>query len=619
VPTTPVNLTATYKTAAAWSPLVVTNFNPQTQTANGQTNTLSTTLDYFIPASPQGVVFLLHDTGDTGASWFSHPETLLLARDLVAAGYGVAALDSVNRNTGAWNAQTTLAGNPDALNVAAALDKFARDNVLAATKPVFLLGFANGGDAAARFAEMLATATPARPVKGAIAYDTAGSQTLAATSHVPQFFALSTNDAATGATGSADARDNSALLAGRGVATALLSNGASPVVESRIRMIGVSTPAFAAADAAAVLAALRGPLLDANGYPKAVPTLPAVAAALPAAYQARAADVLAELNVAYAAQEMYSDADARVIAFLNNRVADAAAPAPGRLVNLSTRTKIGAVGDSLALGFAISGPQKATLLIRGVGPALLKFGLPGALAAPHLEVNRGSTVIARNDAWEQQAAGTTASQIAAAAAAVGAFALAPGDADTAVLLTLDPDTYTVNITGLNGATGDVLAEVYDVSKNATRLTNLSCLGKIRSEGDVLIPGIVIEGNTTPRTLLMRAVGPGLADFQLPPDALLGDPRLVVVSSDNQTIASNNNWAQAGDLASAQTLNAVFPAVGAFPLKATNSDAALVFAFAPGGYNLQTSAAPVPTQGPGGTTVIAPQQTGLVLVEVYEVP
>src|SRR5262249_48208710 len=149
----------------------------------------------------------------------------------------------------------------------------------------------------------------------------------------------------------------------------------------RIRTLGVTTPTFGATDAAAVLAALRASLLDANGYPKAAPTLAAVNAALPAAYQPRAADVLAELNVAYAAEEMYSDADARVIAFLNSRVAKTAAPPPGRLVNLSTRTKISAVGDSLALGFVISGSQPATLLIRGIGPALVKFGLSGALAA----------------------------------------------------------------------------------------------------------------------------------------------------------------------------------------------------------------------------------------------
>ena len=92
--------------------------------------------------------------------------------------------------------------------------------------------------------------------------------------------------------------------------------------------------------------------------------------------------------------------------------------------------------------------------IRGIGPALAKFGLPSALLAPRLEVNKGNTIIATNEGWDK---GGNTTVIATAAANVGAFALAPGDADTAVLLTLDPGTYTATIRGINGAIGDVLA------------------------------------------------------------------------------------------------------------------------------------------------------------------
>ena len=193
---------------------------------------------------------------------------------------------------------------------------------------------------------------------------------------------------------------------------------------------------------------------------------------------------------------------------------------------------------------------------------------------------------------------------------VGAFALTPGSADTAVLLSLSPGSYTVNLKGVNGAVGDVLAEVYDVSKNNTRLTNLSTLAKINNPGDLLIPGIVVSG-ANPRTLLVRAVGPGLADFGL--TTYLGDPRITVLDG-TTTVATNNNWAQGGATGEQATLTAVFPATGAFPLKATNSDAALVTALTPAAYTLQAGAAPV---GPNVTN--PPAQTGSVLVEVYEVP
>ncbi len=620
VPATPATLTATYRTVATWTPTVVTGFNPiATASPNG------TTLTYYIPAAPQGVVFLLHETGDSGATWFNGAEQLTLARDLVAAGYGVASVSSSNRNTNAWSQQATLANNPDAATHAAAFDRFVRDGLLTATKPVFFLGIAAGADAAARYADLLATATPARPVKGVVLYMATGGASLVVTSRVPQFFALAAHDAALGTTGNADVLNNSQLFAGRGIATGIISNAISPVHSGRFRILGVNSSTFTPADATAVWTAVKAAnLIDANNYPKGVPTTEAVRTALPATYQARAAEVASQLAVAYAAQEFYSDANARVINFLNGRAADAPVPAPGRLINLSTRTKIAYLGDSFALGFNISGTQRATLLIRGVGPALTKFGLAGALAAPRLEVNSGTTVIASNEAWDKPAAGgATAAQIVTAATSVGAFALTAGDLDTALLLTLDPGTYTANIKGLNGAVGDVLAEIYDVSKNGTRLTNLSALAKISADGDLLIPGIVIAG-TNPRTLVVRAVAQGLADFGIPSAALLGDARISILTTaangNSQTVGTNNNWAQAaaGTGGGAATLTAAFPAVGAFPLRAA-SDAAIIDALAPGSYTLQAGAAPV-ANGPGGQPpVTVPNQTGSVLVEVYEVP
>ncbi|MSU22898.1 MAG: hypothetical protein EXS32_03645 [Opitutus sp.] len=620
VPTTPVTLTATYKAAPAWAPVVTTNFNPQTQTgANNTTNTVSTTLVSYLPAGAQGVVIMLHDTGGTAGEWFNAPERALLVRDLVAAGYGVASLNSINRNTGAWSGQATLAANLDALNVTAALDKFIRDGGLTATKPVFFLGFSDGADTGARFANLLATTAPARPVKGVVLYCAAGTETLSVTSRVPQFFALAVNDDNLGPNGNAAARAHSQLMAGRGLATAVANSAASPVHPGRFRALGVTSATFTATDAQAIWTAVKtAGLLDVNNYLKAIPTADALKAALPAAYQARAADVAAQLSVAYAAQEFFSDTDARVINFLNGRVADLPAPAPGRMVNLSTRTKISSVGDTFALGFNISGPEKATLLIRGIGPALAGFGVPGAILAPRLEVNSGATVIASNEAWDK---GTIpAAQIAAAAASVGAFALKPGDADTSVLLTLSPGSYTANLKGVNGATGDILAEVYDVSKNSTRLTNLSTIAKINEEGDLLVPGIVVQG-ANPRTLVIRAVGPGLTDFGIPASSLLGDPRITVLNATANPVATNNNWAQGGAAGQGATLTAAFPAIGAFPLKTANNDAALVTALNSGNYTLQAGAAPLPVPNPNAPAVAVPavNLTGTVLVEVYEVP
>ena len=621
IPATPVTLTATYKSAPAWTPTTVTGFNPQTQTVGtgptATTNTLTTNLLYQIPANAQGLVFLLHDASTGAASWFNSPETALLTRDLVAAGYGVAALSSVNRANGIWSNAATLAANFDALNHVAALNRFAADGTYASTKPVFFLGLATGADAAARYAELLATATPPRPIRGAVLYCAAGTETLAVTSKVPQFYALAANDDTLGNAGLATARANAQLMAGRGLTAGTVTNPASPVHAGRFRALSLTSATFTDADATAIWNALKAAsLLDTNNYLKALPTNAALTAALPEAYRARAADVAAQLAVSYAAQEFFSDANARVINFLNGRVTGAAGPTPGRMVNLSTRSKLTYVGDSITIGFALgplSGTDRATLLIRGIGPALIKFGVSTALASPRLAVNDSTgRVIASNQRWDAAGGTATPAQITAAAASVGAFTLAAGDLDAAVLLTnLAPGSYTATITGVNGAIGDVLAEVYDVSKNNTRLTNLSTLAKVAEDGDLVIPGIVVQG-ANPRTIVARAVGPGLGAFGLPADAIITDPRISVLNSTGATIDTNNNWAQAG----AATLNAVFPAVGAFGLTANSADAALVTALTAGNFTLQAGAAPVPANAAGATT---PNATGTVLVEVYEVP
>jgi hypothetical protein len=201
---------------------------------------------------------------------------------------------------------------------------------------------------------------------------------------------------------------------------------------------------------------------------------------------------------------------------------------------------------------------------------------------------------------------------------VGAFALTPGDGDTAVLLTLDPGTYTATIRGYNGAIGDVLAEVYDVSKNGTRLTNLSTLASISEVGGFISPGIVIEGNN-PRTLVTRAIAPGLTTFGLPTEALLGDPSIAVLNSTGATVATNNNWNQAAaGISQAATLSAVFPAVGAFTLT-SGGDAALISALAPGSFTLRAAAQTAGAGANQGGTSTTLNQTGMVLVEIYEVP
>ncbi len=133
---------------------------------------------------------------------------------------------------------------------------------------------------------------------------------------------------------------------------------------------------------------------------------------------------------------------------------------PGRMPNVSSRAQTG-VGPNVHVGgFSVSGPKPKQLLIRGIGPALVNFGVAGALTDPTLQLfNAAGTPILANDDWGSAASGPA---LRAATTAVGAFALADGSKDSSLLVVLDPGSYTVQVSGVGGATGISLVEVYEV-------------------------------------------------------------------------------------------------------------------------------------------------------------
>lgn len=127
--------------------------------------------------------------------------------------------------------------------------------------------------------------------------------------------------------------------------------------------------------------------------------------------------------------------------------------------NVSARTVVGTGDDVLVAGFVLQGEGSKTMLIRGVGPTLVDYGLPAGsvLANPRVQVFRGTEVIASNDDWAGD------STIKTAAAKLGAFPLAADQSlDAAVLVTLEPGPYTVQVSGINQTTGIALVEIYEV-------------------------------------------------------------------------------------------------------------------------------------------------------------
>ena len=135
---------------------------------------------------------------------------------------------------------------------------------------------------------------------------------------------------------------------------------------------------------------------------------------------------------------------------------DMASVETSRLVNLSARSSVGAADSVLIAGFSINGTGTKRLLIRAIGPRLNELGVTGALGDPKLEIFNGSgTVLASNDDWS--------SSLAAAFAQAGAFTLNTGSKDAAVVVTLPAGaSYTATVSGVNGATGEALVEIYDL-------------------------------------------------------------------------------------------------------------------------------------------------------------
>ena len=268
-----------------------------------------------------------------------------------------------------------------------------------------------------------------------------------------------------------------------------------------------------------------------------------------------------------------------------------------RFREISTRAGIVADG-SATVGFVLVGDTPVDVLIRAVGPTLSVFGVTNALAAPKLDLFSGSLVIATNTRW---GTALNSADIAAGAALAGAFPLGASAADSAIRTRLNPGAYTAMMTSATtGATGVGLVEIYDITTGAAgqRLINLSSLALAGSGDNTLIAGVVVTG-TVPKRMLVRAVGPSLAQAGVV--GFLARPVLSLYSG-SRLVAQNAGLAASPDAIAITLANVE---AGAFPLTAGVTDSALLVSLAPGLYTAQVTSADA--------------ATGLALIEFYELP
>jgi hypothetical protein len=126
------------------------------------------------------------------------------------------------------------------------------------------------------------------------------------------------------------------------------------------------------------------------------------------------------------------------------------------LINISGRGAVDA-SSKLIAGFVVNGTGSMNVLVRAVGPTLTDYDVTGVLSDPMVTIYNSSSVsFASNDDWGGSP------ELSSTFTKVGAFNLPASSKDAAILLTLTPGAYTAVVSGINGATGVALVEVYAV-------------------------------------------------------------------------------------------------------------------------------------------------------------
>jgi hypothetical protein len=264
-----------------------------------------------------------------------------------------------------------------------------------------------------------------------------------------------------------------------------------------------------------------------------------------------------------------------------------ATPSPAGLRNVSTRVRV-ETGDNLAIGgFIITGSTSKKVIIRALGPSLAKFGVTDALADPVVELHRSDgAVIASNNNWrETQEAQIIATQLQPT-----------NDAESAIVATLAPGSYTAVVGGVGNTSGVGLVEIYDLDDagSASQLANLSTRGHVLTANNVMIGGLIIGGNN-PLNVVVRAIGPSLVGVGVTNS--LQDPTLELRNANGFLLFANDNWTDDPSQSAELTTLGLAPS------------------------NLKESALSLHLSAGPYTAIVSGKAntTGIALVEVYLIP
>jgi hypothetical protein len=253
------------------------------------------------------------------------------------------------------------------------------------------------------------------------------------------------------------------------------------------------------------------------------------------------------------------------------------------LYNISTRAFVQTGENVMIGGFIITGAGQKRVIVRGIGPSLVSYGINDPLQDPTLELHDSSgAIIASNDNWMS----------APNVQEIIDSGLAPGNnLESAILMNLNPGAYTAIVRGVNAGTGVGLAEVYDLDLAAgSKLGNISTRAFVQTGDNVMIGGFIVSGVDSGR-VIVRAIGPSLVRYGISDP--LQNPTLELHDSSGAIVAFNDNWMSAPN---------VQEIIDSGYAPSNNLESAILMRLAPGAYTAIV-------RGVNATT-------GVALVEAY---
>ena len=207
------------------------------------------------------------------------------------------------------------------------------------------------------------------------------------------------------------------------------------------------------------------------------------------------------------------------------------------LANLSTRVEVGVGDDAMISGFITKGGTTKRIMIRALGSSLAASGIENALADPVLDLYDGAgNLIATNDNWRDN---TNQQEI------IDTGIPPTSDNESVILMQVPSDdagiAYTAVMRGVADTTGVGLLEIYDLDLGiGPNVQNISTRGRVDVGEDVLIGGTIVLGVNS-QDVIVRALGPSLANANPPVPGVLSDPVLELHDANGVLLRSNDNW------------------------------------------------------------------------------